>query len=198
MVGLPPRSGTPADCGRCRSSLFFFNAPGTTEIYTLSLHDALPISRGAGGSAGWEGAEGREARRRRGVASECRRRSLVSPPQPPRRFRAFGCRRLFVAVRGTTRRRISSSESVLPAATSARARLMSSRNSGWVLSANDSRSTLLRGTRAATARLPFVTTTFSFWSSAAYSPRDREARSTLTFFIVGSPVPQSEGRRDWA
>src|SRR5205814_10205668 len=23
--------------------LFFFNAPSTTEIYTLSLHDALPI-----------------------------------------------------------------------------------------------------------------------------------------------------------
>src|SRR5205809_5956382 len=26
--------------------LFFFNDPATTEIYTLSLHDALPISRG--------------------------------------------------------------------------------------------------------------------------------------------------------
>src|SRR5438034_3820258 len=25
--------------------LFFFNHPATTEIYTLSLHDALPISR---------------------------------------------------------------------------------------------------------------------------------------------------------
>src|SRR5436190_11689657 len=25
-------------------SLFLFNAPATTEIYTLSLHDALPIS----------------------------------------------------------------------------------------------------------------------------------------------------------
>src|SRR5436305_14254851 len=24
-------------------SMFFFNAPPTTEIYTLSLHDALPI-----------------------------------------------------------------------------------------------------------------------------------------------------------
>src|SRR2546426_4419866 len=40
---------------------FFFNDPATTEIYTLSLHDALPISdrggcrpcaRGAGGR-GW-------------------------------------------------------------------------------------------------------------------------------------------------
>src|SRR5438309_3293999 len=27
------------------SSYFFFNDPATTEIYTLSLHDALPISR---------------------------------------------------------------------------------------------------------------------------------------------------------
>src|SRR5688572_32905800 len=26
--------------------IFFFNAPATTEIYTLSLHDALPISGG--------------------------------------------------------------------------------------------------------------------------------------------------------
>src|SRR5206468_12747655 len=27
------------------ASFFFFNDPATTEIYTLSLHDALPISR---------------------------------------------------------------------------------------------------------------------------------------------------------
>mgnify|MGYP006932648665 CR=1 FL=1 len=26
---------------------FFFNDPATTEIYTLPLHDALPISRNA-------------------------------------------------------------------------------------------------------------------------------------------------------
>src|SRR5690606_41385623 len=34
------------------TSLFFFfflNDPATTEIYTLSLHDALPIFRAAGG-----------------------------------------------------------------------------------------------------------------------------------------------------
>src|SRR5437667_8479350 len=30
------------------SSLFFFNDTATTEIYTLSLHDALPIARAAG------------------------------------------------------------------------------------------------------------------------------------------------------
>src|SRR3712207_8021864 len=29
-------------------SLFFFNDTATTEIYTLSLHDALPISLGVG------------------------------------------------------------------------------------------------------------------------------------------------------
>src|SRR3712207_8481251 len=29
--------------------LFFFNDTATTEIYTLSLHDALPISAGAAG-----------------------------------------------------------------------------------------------------------------------------------------------------
>src|SRR2546425_1904474 len=28
---------------------FFFNDTATTEIYTLSLHDALPISRESGG-----------------------------------------------------------------------------------------------------------------------------------------------------
>src|SRR5438445_11992088 len=29
---------------RCRDPLFFFNDTAATEIYTLSLHDALPIS----------------------------------------------------------------------------------------------------------------------------------------------------------
>src|SRR2546427_7509240 len=31
--------------------IFFFNDTATTEIYTLSLHDALPISRAGGGRA---------------------------------------------------------------------------------------------------------------------------------------------------
>src|SRR5438132_11569610 len=40
---------------------FFFNVPATTEIYTLSLHDALPISKH------------RRARQRlRSVPRECR------------------------------------------------------------------------------------------------------------------------------
>src|SRR3989449_5004844 len=33
-------------------SFFFFNDTATTEIYTLSLHDALPILRGRDRSAG--------------------------------------------------------------------------------------------------------------------------------------------------
>src|SRR2546430_16134959 len=32
-------------------SFFFFNDTATTEIYTLSLHDALPISRGSAPAA---------------------------------------------------------------------------------------------------------------------------------------------------
>src|ERR1039458_10875626 len=36
--GRPP--WTVAGCSSCR---FFFNDTATTEIYTLSLHDALPI-----------------------------------------------------------------------------------------------------------------------------------------------------------
>src|SRR5690349_23243031 len=35
----------------CQSYLFFFTDPATTEIYTLSLHDALPISLGGGNQA---------------------------------------------------------------------------------------------------------------------------------------------------
>src|SRR2546430_16796973 len=39
----------------CESYFFFFNDTATTEIYTLSLHDALPIcvqQRALGGAAG--------------------------------------------------------------------------------------------------------------------------------------------------
>src|SRR3712207_8926674 len=46
---------------------FFFNDTATTEIYTLSLHDALPISRGpgrAGAAAVGEGPDPAPARAR--------------------------------------------------------------------------------------------------------------------------------------
>src|SRR3712207_7131106 len=46
---------------------FFFNDTATTEIYTLSLHDALPISRGHGGARRRAGGDGRlRGVRRRG------------------------------------------------------------------------------------------------------------------------------------
>src|SRR2546430_10337516 len=53
------------------SSFFFFNDTATTEIYTLSLHDALPISRGA---------DGRAALRRRSGAGRQRERDRVAQP----------------------------------------------------------------------------------------------------------------------
>src|SRR5262249_24579924 len=40
---LPPLFTLLVPAPSSLSSLFFFNDPATTEIYTLSLHDALPI-----------------------------------------------------------------------------------------------------------------------------------------------------------
>src|SRR5476651_529704 len=40
-----PKNVTKSHCARqCVFNVFFFNDTATTEIYTLSLHDALPIS----------------------------------------------------------------------------------------------------------------------------------------------------------
>src|SRR5437899_11863458 len=39
----------------CYCVFFFFNDPATTEIYTLSLHDALPISGWRPRSTTWSG-----------------------------------------------------------------------------------------------------------------------------------------------
>src|SRR6266567_9487012 len=50
---------------------FFFNDTATTEIYTLSLHDALPIS-----------ARGRSLPRTGSSSSPCR--SIARAPIPPR------------------------------------------------------------------------------------------------------------------
>src|SRR3712207_7339630 len=49
----------------CRmfSEFFFFNDTATTEIYTLSLHDALPISRAAQRRRGRRGRPGRRGAR---------------------------------------------------------------------------------------------------------------------------------------
>src|SRR3712207_9325504 len=53
-------------CSQSYSRFFFFNDTATTEIYTLSLHDALPISRHQGlhrGGAHGAGARGERDQR---------------------------------------------------------------------------------------------------------------------------------------
>src|SRR3712207_7279150 len=68
---------------------FFFNDTATTEIYTLSLHDALPIwSRGrwpgaASGRTGRGGAS-RRARRRRCTARTARPARTARAVRSPR------------------------------------------------------------------------------------------------------------------
>src|SRR5207244_13597399 len=52
--------------------LFFFTAPAPTELYTLSLHDALPISRTAAPVAGRAHVAAR-SRRGRVVPGACGR-----------------------------------------------------------------------------------------------------------------------------
>src|SRR5258708_16589310 len=60
--------------------LFFFNDTATTEIYTLSLHDALPISPGwPGSSSALHACGAPHARgRRRTAGSTTRRRRTTS------------------------------------------------------------------------------------------------------------------------
>src|SRR5437016_14202728 len=52
------------------SSRFFFNDPAPTEIYTLSLHDALPISTRRAGRHGNDPGPARRGRSRGGPRSE--------------------------------------------------------------------------------------------------------------------------------
>src|SRR5256885_4862940 len=70
---------------------FFFNDTATTEIYTLSLHDALPISGASGGRATRPSTSRRSARRRPPPARRSRRRAPASRrtrPRPARRCRS--------------------------------------------------------------------------------------------------------------
>src|SRR3712207_8398752 len=72
------------------STIFFFNDTATTEIYTLSLHDALPIFRDRGaGHAADAVARRLEARQPRqppgrpdGAAGLGRRRAGTGLPRP--------------------------------------------------------------------------------------------------------------------
>src|SRR5690349_23766784 len=61
-------------------SFFFFNDPATTDIYTLSLHDALPISRASRGGGRSPSACGayRLRRRRQSPCGRSARRSRRS------------------------------------------------------------------------------------------------------------------------
>src|SRR3712207_8644996 len=61
--------------------LFFFNDTATTEIYTLSLHDALPISPGGGPAA----ARGLHAGGARGEALPHRQPPAAGRGAPPGR-----------------------------------------------------------------------------------------------------------------
>src|SRR5688572_31086081 len=67
---------------------FFFNDSATTEIYTLSLHDALPICGGGDARAVRQGAhpgQQRRRRRRRALRELDRRRlGLAAGRQPAR------------------------------------------------------------------------------------------------------------------
>src|SRR3712207_7927134 len=63
--------------------IFFFNDTATTEIYTLSLHDALPISPlGVGADGGRPALAGRRAGAGRGRGRTARR---GAPPGVPAR-----------------------------------------------------------------------------------------------------------------
>ena len=48
LVDVHGAVGGEAWCDRWLGVVFFFNDTATTEIYTLSLHDALPICAAAG------------------------------------------------------------------------------------------------------------------------------------------------------
>src|SRR5258708_13479584 len=75
---------TRPSCTSAALCFFFFNDTATTEIYTLSLHDALPISelrRGRAGTENHAAGAGLAARR---AATPVRRH----PPLPARRARS--------------------------------------------------------------------------------------------------------------
>src|SRR5687767_16020110 len=66
----------------CFCLFFFFNDTATTEIYTLSLHDALPISRSAGSSRKKLAAEQPRCRRSRATAPGRRCGRRRNRPRP--------------------------------------------------------------------------------------------------------------------
>src|SRR5439155_22476684 len=61
-------------------TFFFSNAPAPTELYTLSLHDALPISPSASETGAAEAAA--SSAPRRGSASSSSRKASAAPGAP--------------------------------------------------------------------------------------------------------------------
>src|SRR2546430_7154693 len=81
------------------SFFFFFNDTATTEIYTLSLHDALPIS--------WRPSQADCPARRR---HDQRRSDPGRPLGPARRGAGAGCPRGYAGDRKSTRLNSSHSQ----------------------------------------------------------------------------------------
>src|SRR5258705_12671840 len=98
VVWTTPRSSTSPD------SFFFFNDTATTEIYTLSLHDALPIYPPAGagradGPAGGGDLLGQGGRGRSAAARRIRSEEHTSELQS---LRHLVCRLLLEKKKTTT------------------------------------------------------------------------------------------------
>src|SRR5216683_4731399 len=68
---------------------FFFNDTATTEIYTLSLHDALPISRAPGSRAASRRASTRSRRRRRPGCSRDRKSTRLNSSHDQSSYAVF-------------------------------------------------------------------------------------------------------------
>src|SRR3712207_6939329 len=68
-------------------NIFFFNDTATTEIYTLSLHDALPISQDPGEFSRVRGVEPEELERRVAAAQPQEARGPLVEPAAARRVR---------------------------------------------------------------------------------------------------------------
>src|SRR6478735_12536742 len=77
LSGFFGRVSHSSPCSNSSPSVFFFNDTATTEIYTLSLHDALPISP----SRSWSARRTSSCRRPRGSSgrSEEHTSELQSP-----------------------------------------------------------------------------------------------------------------------
>src|SRR2546430_3992691 len=65
----------------CEIVFFFFNDTATTEIYTLSLHDALPISQ-VSPPRRWSDSAGRTSRRAKGPFPEASNKLLARRQSP--------------------------------------------------------------------------------------------------------------------